>query len=107
MEAQNLPKLIGPKLAFQAQAGLGARALGGVQVRLYLAWPFPFAGCSCPGWGPLGTLHHLHWQAAAGAGPATLHSHAWSPLPCLLSCPLASHQERARGLRAGTDSEPQ
>lgn len=54
----DLPKLIWLKLAFQAQAGLGALAMGGVQVWLNLAWPFPLAGCSCPGWGPLGTLHH-------------------------------------------------
>lgn len=36
-ETQNLPRLTGPKLAFQARAGLGVLVLGGVQVRLYLA----------------------------------------------------------------------
>lgn len=49
------------------------------------------------GGGPLGTLHHPHSQAAAGAGPAALHSHAWPPPPGLPACPLHSHQERAPG----------
>lgn len=53
-QAQNLPKLTGPKLAFQARAGLGALVLGGVQVGLYLAWPLPLSGCSCRGRGAAG-----------------------------------------------------
>lgn len=95
-----------PKPALQAQACPGAPALGGVQVRLYLAWPFPLAGCSCPGWGRLGMLRHSHWLVARRCWAGHLHNHAWSPPPGLPSHPLTSHQEKAEGLRAGADSEP-
>lgn len=90
----DLPKVIRPKPAFQAQARLGAPALSKVQVGLYLAQPFPLAGCSCPGWGLLGMLHHPHWQAARRCWDRHLHSHAWpTPLGC---CPAPAPLTRKR-----------
>lgn len=60
-----------------------------------------------PGWGLQGTLHQPHWRMARRCWARHLHGHAWPPPPGLLSCPLTSHQEKAKGLRAGADSEPQ
>lgn len=60
-----------------------------------------------PGWGLQGMLQHPHWRMARRCWARHLHSHAWPPPLGLLACPLTSHQEKAKGLRAGADSEPQ
>lgn len=91
-----LAQVLWPKAAFQAQAWRGARALGGVQVGLYLARQFPLAGCSCPGRGRLAMLRHSHWLLARRCWAGHLHSHAWSPPPGSLARPPPLPRKRLK-----------
>lgn len=105
-QAQNLPKLTGPKLAFSRHGpALGAGFGWSSGQDLYLAWPAPLAGCSCRGrgrWARSATRS----QAAAGAG-RPLHIVTLGPPRLACRPALGSHQERAPGSEAGADSEPQ
>lgn len=99
-QAQNLPKLTGPKLAFQARAGLAGRWFWVEFRQVISGMAAPSRRLQLPGAGAAG-----HAPPPAVRLPQVLgrplHIVTLGPPTWLAGLPLGSHQERGPGVRQG------